>query len=114
MLLFNLLASIYLGKHLLYQPILDVGYVLLGDCTTCHHYASYHADINSAEEECSHNSGCGGILDPWCTNDGFVLCSIGTITDDNNNWCVYEKTGNSYLYILILIREYISIFFIVS
>ena len=92
----NCLLQFILVNNVLYQPILDVGYVFLSS-TTCDGYGLSYSDLNSAEEECSHNSGCGGIWDHYCDNAGFFLCYSGTIIDNTNEYCVYEKTGNSYL-----------------
>ena len=63
----------------------------------CAYYGIYYDDVNSAEEECRHDSNCGGVRDGSCDDEEFILCSTGTIEDTSFNSCVYNKTGNTYL-----------------
>ena len=76
--------------------LLDFGYVLFNN-KDCDIYGPLYDNLDLAEEECSHTSGCGGVWDGDCDNDRFSLCSIGTFEDTSSNRCVYDKRGNSHL-----------------
>ena len=82
---------------LLTYRFIDVIYDYLYSKTTTGAYGYRFWDVNSAEEACTHDNGCGGIVDYDCAGNNLYLCSIGSIVDSIYHTCVYTKTGNSYL-----------------
>ena len=72
---------------------LDTEYVLLNN-KYCDDYGSPYHDMDLAEEECSHDSSCGGVYDNKCDGDNFHLCVVATIKDTSSSDCVHNKTGN--------------------
>ena len=74
---------------------LDVRYLLLNEGQDCEYYAEYN-DLALAEEECSHDSMCFGVLDMDCYHDNYLaLCFIGTIDIQAGDQCMYNKKGMS-------------------